>query len=277
MNAPLVSVIIPTFNRAHLVVEAIDSVLQQRDPSCEVIVVDDGSTDATPQALARYAEQVRIERQPQRGVAAARNHGVRVARGRWLAFLDSDDQWLPGKLTAQRAFHASADDIEISQTEEIWLRNGRRIKRHAHHQQPAGDFFMPSLERCLVSASAVMLSRDLFESTGGFDEGLVVCEDYDLWLRIARRSAIGFIPTPLVIKRAGHGDQLSERYWGMDRFRVAALSRLLLDDGLDPNRRDAVVDVMMRKCTILAHGARRRQREEEAERYLALARVCARV
>lgn len=277
MNAPLVSVIIPTFNRAHLVVEAIDSVLQQRDASCEVIVVDDGSTDSTSQALAPYAERVRLERQPQRGVAAARNHGVRVARGRWLAFLDSDDLWLPGKLAAQSAFHARSKGIEISQTGEIWMRNGHRINRHAYHQQPEGDFFMPSLERCLVSPSAVMLSRTLFESAGGFDESLTVCEDYDLWLRIAQRSVIGFIAKPLIIKRAGHGDQLSERYWGMDRFRVAALSRLLLDDRLDGDRRHAVVDVMTRKCAILAHGARRRQREEEAERYLALARVCARV
>lgn len=275
MNAPLVSVIIPTFNRARMLGQAIDSVLQQRDATIEVIVVDDGSTDETAAIVASYAGRLRSVRQSQQGVAAARNAGARLAGGRWLAFLDSDDYWLPGKLAAQLAFHASAPAIEISQTGEIWLRNGQHLNRHAHHQQPSGDFFLPSLERCLVSPSAVMLTRALFESAGGFDESLTVCEDYDLWLRIARRAAIGFIAQPLIVKRGGHPDQLSRRYWGMDRFRVAALSGLLMQESLDAGRRKAVIDIMTRKCAILAQGAERRQRAEEAERYLALARVCA--
>lgn len=275
MTTPLVSVIIPTFNRAHMLGDAIDSVLQQRDATFEVIVVDDGSRDDTARIVAAYAGRVRYVRQCQRGVAAARNAGARLATGRWLAFLDSDDYWLPGKLAAQLAFHTSTPTIEISQTGEIWLRNGQHLNRHAHHQQPSGDFFLPSLERCLVSPSAVMLTRGLFESAGGFDESLTVCEDYDLWLRIARRAAIGFIAKPLIVKRGGHGDQLSARYWGMDRFRVAALSRLLLDDDLDVGHRRAVIDVMTSKCAILAQGAQRRQRHDEAARYLAFARVCA--
>lgn len=273
----LVSVIIPTHNRAHLVVDAVESVLQQEGVAFELIVVDDGSSDDTAARLRAYGERLRYVRQRQRGVSSARNHGVRIARGDWLAFLDSDDQWLRGKLATQRAFHRAAQGIPISQTEEIWVRDGQRINQRAHHHRPVGEFFLASLRRCLVSASAVMISRELFEAVGGFDESLDVCEDYDLWLRIAQHARIGLIRQPFVTKRAGHGDQLSDRYWGMDRFRVAALTRLLATNELDLERRRAVAQVVTEKCTILAQGARRRQREDEADRYVALAEVCARV
>jgi glycosyltransferase involved in cell wall biosynthesis len=272
----LISVIIPTYDRAPLLVDAVESVLRQEGACFELIVIDDGSTDSTAALMGRYAGRLRYVQRGRGGVAAARNHGARLARGGWLAFLDSDDEWLPGKLAAQLAFHRDQDAIRISQTEEIWIRNGRRINPRAYHQKPAGDFFVSSVARCLVSPSAVMLHRDLFERVGGFDESLAVCEDYDLWLRIAQRARVGLIAHPFVIKRGGHADQLSRQYWGMDRFRVAALTRLLAAEALEPGRRQAVVDMLVQKCAVLAQGARRRQREDEAERYLALAEVCVR-
>jgi glycosyltransferase involved in cell wall biosynthesis len=274
---PVVSVIIPTYNRAGLVADAIDSVLRQTEVRFEVIVVDDGSTDDTAARLNAYGDRIRCVRQRQQGVSAARNHGVRLARGRWLAFLDSDDQWLAGKLAAQLALHDVEPRFGISQTAQRWVRNGRHVNQCAHHQAPTGDYFMPSLQRCMISPSAAMVRRDHFEAVGGFDESLTVCEDYDLWLRLASRTELGFIARPLVIKRAGHGGQLSERYWGMDRFRVAALMRLLVEGELSPEQRRAVREVVRRKCAILAQGARRRQREEESLRYQLLAEVCARV
>jgi len=273
----LVSVIIPTYNRAALVVEAIDSVLRQRRCLFELIVVDDGSTDATASVLTRREKELRYIRQPHRGVAAARNLGARHARGQWLAFLDSDDLWQPTKLAEQLVFHRQSGDILVSQTEEIWLRNGKRVNPCAHHRKPAGDIFVESLTRCLVSPSAVLMRRELFEWAGGFDETLTVCEDYDLWLRIANRVPIGLVPKALVIRRGGHADQLSRRLWGMDRFRVAAMLKLLATDELSTARRQAVVDELARKCAILAHGARRRQREAEAQRYMALAQMHAHV
>jgi glycosyltransferase involved in cell wall biosynthesis len=277
MTEAFVSVVIPTHDRARLVVEAVDSVLAQSGVDFELIVVDDGSSDDTALALGARRARLRYHYQSPRGVSAARNAGAGLARGRWLAFLDSDDLWLPGKLAAQVAYHRAHPDVLVSQTEEIWIRDGHRVNPRAYHRKPAGDIFLPSLDRCLVSPSAVMLHRDVFTAAGGFDESLPACEDYDLWLRLAQRGAIGLVPQPLVVKRGGHADQLSRRFWGMDRFRVAALLKLLASETLADERRRAVGDVLARKLAILAQGAHRRQRLDEAERYRALAEHCARV
>ena len=271
----LVSVIIPTFNRCHWVRDAVASVCAQRAASYEILVVDDGSVDGTAATLeAEFGDRIRVlRRADNHGVAAARNLGVTKSRGTCIAFLDSDDLWLPGKLAAQTRFFADHAHADICQTEEIWLRNGVRVNPRAYHRKPNGDIFEASLHRCLVSPSAVMLRRSLFERSGGFDETLPACEDYDLWLRIARHTPVWRIDRPLVIKRGGHTDQLSRRYWGMDRFRVATLARLLAAGDLSPARQRATAAVLAQKCRILADGAARRGREEEAERYRALAGI----
>jgi glycosyltransferase involved in cell wall biosynthesis len=250
-------------------------VLGQRDAAAEVIVVDDGSTDDTRAALAAFGGRIRCLHQPARGVSAARNHGARLAGGTWLAFLDSDDRWLPTKLARQLDYHDRHPALRASQTGEIWVRNGVRVNPRRHHRKPDGDIFAPSVARCVVSPSAVMLRRDLFASLGGFDEALPVCEDYDLWLRLGARETVGLLDEPLVIKRGGHADQLSRRFWGMDRFRVAALLKLLSADDLDDERRALAIAAVQRKCAILAAGARRRGRQDEADRLTTLARVCA--
>lgn len=264
--SPNVSVIIPTFNRWPLVGAAIESVLAQTFSDFELIVVADGSTDRTGAELVRFRSRLRLLTQPNRGVSAARNFGARHARGRYLAFLDSDDLWLPGKLALQTAFMEQNPAVQICQTEEIWIRNGVRVNPKAKHRKPSGDIFIPSLELCLVSPSAVMLSRELFERVGGFDENLPVCEDYDLWLRIAVDHPVPLIDDALVIKRGGHADQLSRSTWGMDRYRVLALQKLLRA-GLDGVRRDAAVEVLRRKIEVLASGARKRGKASEATAY----------
>lgn len=266
----LVSVIIPTFNRCGLVREAVASACAQRGAKLDIVVVDDGSTDGTAVALEEeFGAAIRLLSTANRGVAAARNLGVAASRGELIAFLDSDDLWLPGKLAVQTAFFAARPEAEICQTEEIWIRNGVRVNPCAHHRKPSGDIFEPSLRLCLVSPSAVMLRRELFDRAGGFDERLPVCEDYDLWLRIARDTPVWLIDRPLTIKRGGHADQLSRRFWGMDRFRVAALTRLL-EGELTPAQRQATLGVLAEKCAILAKGAARRGRHAEAEMYAAL-------
>ena len=272
---PLVSVIIPTHNRRELVRDAVASALDQRDVAVDVIVIDDGSHDGTAVALQQFTARIRYRWQRQRGVAAARNAGARMAEADWLAFLDSDDLWRPDKLARQLAYHAARPALRASQTGEVWIRNGVRVNPCRHHRKPDGDIFVPSVARCVVSPSAVLLQRALFESLGGFDESLPVCEDYELWLRLGIREPLGLLDLPLVIKRGGHADQLSRRHWGMDRFRVAALAKLLAANDLRGSRRTTIVETVAQKCAVLAQGARRRGRADEADRYLALARACA--
>jgi glycosyltransferase involved in cell wall biosynthesis len=263
---PLVSVVIPTYNRDWTLKEAIDSVLDQDDGNLDLIVVDDGSTDDTPQLLSAYGDRLRCLRQANRGVSAARNAGIRIARGEFIALLDSDDTWLPGKLTAQVDYFRRHPQALICQTQEIWVRNGVRVNPGKRHRKEAGMIFERSLALCLVSPSAVMMRPSLLAEVGLFDESLPACEDYDLWLRIAWRHPIHLIDRPLIVKRGGHADQLS-RMPELDKFRIRAIARLLDGGFLSPSQRAASIDMLKTKCEIYAQGCRKRGRMEEARRY----------
>ena len=263
---PVVSVIIPTFDRWSMVKEAVESVLGQSCRDFELIVVDDGSADGTASNLTGSGFDLKLISQRRKGVSAARNLGVRSARGKYVAFLDSDDLWQPRKLEIQLAYMGQHPEIAICQTEEIWLRNGIRVNAKVKHRKPSGDIFARSLELCLVSPSAVMITKDFFETMGGFDEDLPVCEDYDLWLRIAVQHPVPLIPSALVIKRGGHVDQLSRSRWGMDRYRVVTLQKLLRA-GLDGEKRLAVMKVLQQKLAVLSQGARKRGQEAQAVAY----------
>ncbi|MDP2045612.1 MAG: glycosyltransferase, partial [Deltaproteobacteria bacterium] len=258
--APLVSVIIPTYNRAGLVRLAVASVKAQTFRDFEIVVVDDGGTDGTHEALAADRE-LRVRRHSHRqGVAAARNLGVAAARGEWLAFLDSDDLWLPDKLARQMSFLEGRPELLICQTDETWVRRGVRVNKPAAHRKVAGQIFLPSLGRCMISPSAVMLHRRLLEAHGGFDETLPAAEDYDLWLRLTWRYEVGLVDEPLVIKRGGHPDQLS-RQWGLDRFRIRALAKLLEEPDLPRPYARAARQMLAVKCAIYAQGCDKRGRQ----------------
>lgn len=267
--SPVVSVIIPTFNRWPLVGEAVESVFAQSYSDFELIVVDDGSTDETQQELAKFRSRLRLFVKARGGVAAARNFGVSRAAGRYVAFLDSDDLWRAKKLEMQTAFMEKDPAVQICQTEEIWLRHGVRVNPRSRHQKPSGDIFIASLQLCLVSPSAVMMTKELFWRFGGFDERFPVCEDYDLWLRIAVEHRVPLIASPLTIKRGGHADQLSRSTWAIDRYRVAALQKLLRSN-LQGTRRARALAVLRSKVAILAQGARKRGKEQEANEYEAM-------
>jgi glycosyltransferase involved in cell wall biosynthesis len=268
--APEVSVIIPTNNRRAMVREAVASVLAQRDVDFELIVVDDGSTDGTCEMLAQL-HRVTVERAERRGPAAARNRGVALASAPLIAFLDSDDVWAPDKLHRQLAFMREFPGCAISQTAEIWIRDGRRLNPGLRHLKRAGDIFLDSLQTCLISPSAVILKADLFRTLCAFDEDLAAAEDYDLWLRILVDHEAGLLDEPLVTRRAGHQDQLSSSIPALDRFRVIALMKLLANYRLSDLRRAAVIEVLIEKCGILANGTRRRGRKRESDLYQAVA------
>ncbi len=264
-----VSVIIPSYNRAHLLGRAIASVQAQTLKPLEIIVVDDGSTDASAELVTRQFPDCHYLHQSNRGVSAARNLGIRVARGEWIAFLDSDDEWLPEKLAAQAAVLAATSGCRLVHADEVWIRRGRRVNAMQKHRKSGGDIFQQCLPLCVISPSAAVLHRSLLEEVGGFDESLPACEDYDLWLRICAREAVAFVETPQLRKFGGHADQLSRQYWGMDRFRVRALEKLLQAECLSPENYAAVLKTLIKKTGILAQGARKRGKNARARFYAA--------
>jgi glycosyltransferase involved in cell wall biosynthesis len=268
---PEVSVIIPTYNRRAMLPEAIDSVLAQSRPTFELIVIDDGSTDGTLEDLTRLGEKIRLSRIDHRGPAAARNCGVALARAPLLAFLDSDDLWAPSKLERQLAFMRANPACAISQTGEIWIRDGRRVNPGLRHRKRAGDIFVDSLRTCLISVSAVIMRTELLRSAGGFDESMAAAEDYDLWLRLLVDREAGLLDEPLVTRRGGHRDQTSATTPALDRFRILALTKLLADDRLSAARRTSVVEVLEEKCRIYGGGLLRRGRLDQAQFYHRLA------
>lgn len=270
---PAVTVVIPTWNRRAMAAGAVESVLAQTCRNFELIIVDDGSEDGTFEHLSRIARQratgnvvLRIERfENRRGPAAARNRAVALARAPLVAFLDSDDLWLPRKLELHFGYARAHGEFPISQTGELWTRNGKRVNPARRHLKRAGDIFFESLRTCLISPSAAMLSAELFAAVGGFDEDMAAAEDYDLWLRILARHRCGLLEDGLVIRRAGHPGQLSATISALDRFRILALAKLLLQAPLDARRRAATASVLAEKCRIYAKGLHRRKKVEEAE------------
>jgi glycosyltransferase involved in cell wall biosynthesis len=252
-----------------MVAEAVESVLAQEMTDFELIVIDDGSTDETEERLSTCGSRLKYYQQENAGVSAARNRGLAFARAPLVAFLDSDDLWLPAKLRVQHTYMRENPEIHICQTEEFWWRNGRRVNPKKHHRKPSGDIFKRSLDLCLVSPSAVMVKRSLLEKVGYFDEELPAAEDYDLWLRVAVEYPVALLPSPLVIKRGGHSDQLSAR-GGLDRFRIRALEKLLKSGRLSAKQYEWTWKTLQRKCEIYGQGCLKRGKGEEGERYLTL-------
>ncbi|MBF0257304.1 MAG: glycosyltransferase [Desulfamplus sp.] len=316
----IISVIIPTFNRGWCINEALESVLDQNyllmhpifqncqsknhqlnsnrfqsdQPSVEVIVVDDGSTDNTHEILKPLIDQglIKLLKQKNKGVSAARNFGIRQSCGDFIAFLDSDDLWLPDKLSCQMDFFAKNPEAMICQTEEIWIRNGKRVNPKHKHKKLSGMIFEPSLHLCLVSPSAVMMRREFFSIKGLFDEALPACEDYDLWLRTSTDMPIWLIDRPFIIKRGGHNDQLSSAH-SLDKYRIRSIQNLLENSSnectntdsfdktlgnipdqtnlhrgtLNNSQRDAAIHVFREKCSIYSQGCLKRGKIEEAQFY----------
>ena len=268
---PQVSVIIPTYNRAYVLGEAIDSVLSQTYDDLELIVIDDGSQDETRDIVASYNSRLTYLHQEHRGVSAARNLGIERARGNYLAFLDSDDLWLKEKLYLQMECMMADPETLICYTDEIWIRKGVRVNQMKKHRKYSGMIFEYCLPLCIVSPSSVLINRQLIDEVGVFDETLEVCEDYDLWLRISARYPIHFIETPLIVKRGGHADQLSKKGQGQDRFRIKALVKLLEEDYISHHQRKSAWRELVKKCTIYGTGCIKRGKKEEGENILALA------
>jgi len=263
----MASVIIPTFNRAAFLREAVDSVLSQTEKDFELIVVDDGSTDATRATVESYGERVRYFFQANAGASAARNCGIKNARGQFITFLDSDDLWLPKKLARQIAWMKTHPEIMLCYTDEIWIRRGVRVNQKKIHAKTGGWIYPLCLPRCIISPSSVLMRRELFAAVGVFDEQLPICEDYDLWLRVAAQFEVGFLAEPLIVKRGGHADQLSHSEFGIDRYRVTALMKAYEQEALRVEWRRLTAKMICEKCDVLVNGFRKRGNIAETDFY----------
>jgi glycosyltransferase involved in cell wall biosynthesis len=267
-----VSVIIPTYNRAGFLAQAVDSVLAQTYGNFELIVVDDGSCDETEMLLASYGKALIVLRQENLGPAAARNAGIRAARHPLLAFLDSDDRFVRQKLALQVAAMEAQPELLISHTQETWFRNGRHLNQKKRHAKEGGDIFARSLELCVVGMSTVMARRELFDLIGLFDETFPCCEDYELWLRAGARFPFLLVDAPLTVKHGGRPDQVSVQFrTGMDRFRILALEKLFASRALTMAQRRLAGEELIRKAALFGNGCLKHGRPEEGRHWLALA------
>ncbi len=252
-----ISVIIPTWNRARMLPRALDSVISQSRPADEIIVVDDGSSDNTVPLLQQHYPGVTLLRQAHQGVSAARNRGITTASGEWLALLDSDDAWHRQKLARQVACLKDNPGYQVIHTNEQWIRHGRPLRQSARHRKQGGWLFQHCLPRCVISPSAILLHRAVFDRVGLFDEALVVCEDYDMWLRLCARLPVLYLEAPLTIKYGGHADQLSGQYRGMDKYRIMALAKILAEDILNAGDTAAAISALHYKINLYLKGAKK--------------------
>ena len=272
---PFLSVIIPTFNRKKYIIRALDSVLAQTYRNFDIQVIDDGGNDGTGNLVRTRADQeeeiqIHYTHTPNRGVAAARNLGIRRSGGDWIALLDSDDEWLPEKLEKQVDFMRHHPGISLIHTGETWIRKGIRVNPPRAYRKYGGDVFENCLPVCMIGPSTALFSRHLFEEAGGFDEEYPVCEDYDFWLRVTSRYEAGFVDAPLTVKYGGHNDQLSTTTMAMDYWRIRSMCRILQIRDLTPVRRAAVLDVIRRKGRILLNGYRKHDKEEQYREVLSM-------
>ncbi len=256
-----ISVIIPTYNRYKFLKRALASVYAQTYPPFEVIVIDDGSTDNTSH-IQKDFPQINYIYQENSGVSSARNLGINKSTCRWIAFLDSDDEWDENKLKYQVDFHQNNPSILMSYTDEKWIRNDVEVKIPKKFSKVGGEIFEQCLSHCIIAPSATIIHKYLLDKVGVFDESLEVCEDYDLWLRVALENKIGLVDKKLITKYAGHDDQLSFKHWGMDRFRVLALEKFTVSD-----KKDVVIKTLLNKYSVLLKGALKHNKTDDIEVY----------
>ncbi len=263
-----ISVVIPVFNRPELLCRALESVARQTLSPYEIVVVDDGSSPPVDEKQSRIYPGIKIVRNENNsGVATARNRGIKCTSSEWIALLDSDDEWESSKLEKQSKYLQRFPNIRAIHTDEKWLRNNNEVKPPAYLNKSNHLLWERSLKHCLICPSSILLHRSIFDAIGFFDESLSVCEDYDFWLRLLLHKEIGLVDEKLVIKHGGHIGQLSTTTWGMDRYRLIALEKILLNPLLSLKHKHLVHQVLIEKCTILAQGSEKRQKLKEAETY----------
>jgi glycosyltransferase involved in cell wall biosynthesis len=273
-----VSVVIPTFNRAHTLTRAIESVLKQTFKNFDLWIVDDCSTDDTFEIVSRYTKEnsnIHYRRlKMNKGVSHARNIGSFESEGEWLGFLDSDDEWFPDKLQKQVDFMEGNKSISLIHGEEIWIRNGRRVNPKIKYKKFGGNIFENCLALCLIGPSTTLIKRELYQEMEGFNEDFPVCEDYDLWLRITSLYPVGFIEAPLINKYGGHEDQLSLKFKAMDYWRILSMFGVFNNRKLSKAARSLLINEVQKKGKILLGGYKKHSNESNSSKVIQILELC---
>jgi glycosyltransferase involved in cell wall biosynthesis len=243
VSAPRFSVVIAAYQAAGFIADAVQSAVEQAPPPHEVIVADDGSTDDLTAALAGFADAVRVVRITHGGEAAAKNAGAAAATGEFIAFLDADDRFLPGRLKALSALAVARPELDVITTDAYLMHNGEIIGRcyGPGHQFAFDDQRTAILQRNFVlGLSAVRRSR--FTEVGGFDPTVEYTTDWELWMRlILSGSEVGFVDEPLAEYRL-HARSMSARRAAMSRGRLSSLARAEARSDLTPGERITLVE-----------------------------------
>ncbi len=255
-----ISVVIPTFNRCHTLERALDSVFKQSFKPYEIIVVDNGSADGTVSMITKNYPSVKLLFEKKLGVSAARNLGIKLSKGNWIAFLDSDDEWNDKKLERQIICNSNNEKpLRLIHTNEIWKKNSVIKNQMEKHKKAGGNIFVACLSLCCISPSSSLIRKDVFRDVGYFDENIPACEDYDFWLRFCAREEVLFVDENLIVKHGGHSDQLSQKYWGMDRFRVYSLEKLLQTLEHSSENYRVTFNMLITKLNVLIDGGLKRK------------------
>lgn len=265
-----ISVIIPTYNRQAFLKRSINSVLNQSFKPDEVILVDDCSTDETEKFVKSTFKSVTyVKMKNNSGVSAARNEGIKRARNKWIAFLDSDDEWLEEKLFEQ-VKEINRSGLKFCHTQEVWIRNGKVLKQKKKHEKLGGDVYEDCIKLCFISPSTSLIHKSIFDDVGLFKENFPVCEDYDLWLRIAAKYPVSYVQSPLINKHGGHDDQLSFKFKAMDHWRLVSLIERYLDQELPYKYKQPTLEMINEKFNILEKGYIKHNRLDELNNLRAL-------
>jgi glycosyltransferase involved in cell wall biosynthesis len=257
---PFFSIIIPTYERKDLLYRSVKSVINQTYNDWQCLIIDDGSKNSSWQEEWQSITTIEYYHFPQNhGVAWSRNQGYQLAKGQWIAFLDSDDEWHPEKLQDCKKFIDKKPKYYIFQTDEIWIRNARRVNPRKHHLKKSGNLFHKSLHRCMITVSSLVVHRFLFANQYQWDEKLLVCEDYDLGIQIAAKYPIGYLAKKLTIRYQGHNPQLSTTYQAMDQWRIYVLKKFILSSANQQQKQSAII-ILKKKLSILKKGAFKRKK-----------------
>lgn len=248
-----VSVIIPVYNRTFSIRDAVESVLIQSIKPSEIIVIDDGSSFNMASYLKNYMHHISlIKLNENKGVSFARNTGIKAASGEYIAFLDSDDLFLPKKLEYQISYMAE-NNLLISHTDEFWYRKDRWVNQGKSNKRYGGYIFDKILDKCRISPSSLIVHKSVFDEAGYFNEDLRVCEDYEISLRFALKYKIGYLGKKLIIKRAVEENSLSAGISHIEYIRYEILEKLYRDNAniLDKNTKIILINEFERKKNII--------------------------